>query len=88
MGLTGPKSLLTVKDEKTFLEIIVGQSARLNIQQVFMNSFSTQDATETAIKQMAPATPPLMFVQNQFPKIRRDTLAPASWPACTWITRA
>jgi len=81
MGLTGPKSLLTVKDEKTFLEIIVGQSARLKIQQVFMNSFSTQDATATAIKQMAPATPPLMFVQNRFPKILRDTLAPASCPA-------
>lgn len=81
MGLTGPKSLLTVKDQKTFLDIIVGQSARLNIKQVFMNSFSTQEATEAALHRMAPATPPMMFMQNRFPKILQANLAPASWPA-------
>jgi UTP--glucose-1-phosphate uridylyltransferase len=81
MGLTGPKSLLTVKDQKTFLEIIVGQAARLNIKQAFMNSFSTREATANALKKMATSESPLMFVQNRFPKILQNTLAPASWPA-------
>lgn len=82
MGLTGPKSLLTVKDQKSFLEIILGQSSRLKIKQVLMNSFSTQAATEKALAAMAPTEAPLMFTQNRFPKILRDSLAPASWPPC------
>jgi UTP--glucose-1-phosphate uridylyltransferase len=81
MGLTGPKSLLTVKDQKSFLAVIVEQSARLHHKQVFMNSFSTQAATEEALKALRPVDPPLMFIQNRFPKILRDSLAPASWPA-------
>jgi UTP--glucose-1-phosphate uridylyltransferase len=81
MGLTGPKSLLTVKDQKSFLEVIVGQSARLRHKQVFMNSFSTQASTEEALGAIRPADPPLMFVQNRFPKILQDTLTPAAWPA-------
>jgi len=81
MGLTGPKSLLTVKDQKSFLEVIVGQSARLRHKQVFMNSFSTQGATAKALDAIMPVDPPLMFIQNRFPKILRDTLEPASWPA-------
>ena len=80
MGLVGPKSLLTVKDQKTFLEIIIGQSARLKIKQALMNSFSTQSATEQALQAMAPVEEPLMFTQNRFPKILRENLAPASWP--------
>ena len=82
MGLTGPKSLLTVKHQKSFLEIILGQSSRLGIKQVLMNSFSTQAATEMALATLAPAEPPLMFIQNRFPKILRENLAPASWPPC------
>ena len=81
MGLTGPKSLLNVKDDQSFLEIILGQSERLDIQQALMNSFSTQEATEKALRTLAPAKAPLMFTQNRFPKILQDSLAPASWPA-------
>lgn len=81
MGLTGPKSLLTVKDQKSFLEVIVGQSARLHHRQVFMNSFSTQEGTARALEAIRPAQPPLMFIQNRFPKILQDTLAPATWPS-------
>ena len=71
MGLTGPKSLLTVKHGKSFLGIILGQSSRLRIKQVLMNSFSTRAATETALAAMAPTEAPLMFTQNHFPKILR-----------------
>lgn len=81
MGLTGPKSLLSVKDGQSFLEIILGQSERLRIIQALMNSFSTREATEEALRAIAPADPPLMFTQNRFPKILQDSLAPASWPA-------
>jgi UTP--glucose-1-phosphate uridylyltransferase len=81
MGLTGPKSLLTVKDQKSFLEIILRQSALLNIKQVFMNSFSTQGATEEALRALRSVDPPLMFIQNRFPKILQESLMPASWPS-------
>ena len=80
MGLTGPKSLLSVKDGKTFLEVIIGQSASSGVRQVLMNSFSTEAATYEALEDLAPADPPLMFTQNRFPKILQDTLAPADWP--------
>jgi UTP--glucose-1-phosphate uridylyltransferase len=81
MGLTGPKSLLPVKDRKSFLEIILGQSARLQIKQILMNSFSTLKATEEALKTIAPSIAPLMFTQNRFPKILQENLSPATWPA-------
>ena len=80
MGLVGPKSLLMVKDGKSFLEILLGQSARLKIKQVLMNSFSTQAATEQALRAVAPPEAALMFTQNRFPKILRENLGPATWP--------
>jgi len=81
MGLVGPKSLLTVKNGRSFLEIILGQSARLKIKQVLMNSFNTQAATEQALRTIAPPEMPLMFSQNRFPKILQENLAPAVWPS-------
>lgn len=85
MGLTRCKSLLPVKDGSTFLDIIAGQVLHLRrstgaaIPLLFMHSFSTQD---DSLRYLARYTDlplgdmPLDFVQNKFPRIRQDTLAP------------
>ena len=80
MGLQGPKSLLTVREKMTFLEIIMRQAACGGIRQVFMNSFNTHDATLKALAAIPHETPPLTFIQNKFPKIRQDDLKPADCP--------
>jgi len=80
MGLTTAKSLLDIKDGKSFLEIIVAQAERMGVRLSLMNSFSTQDDTLAALSQIRPSTMPDIFVQNRFPKILQDSFAPASWP--------
>jgi UTP--glucose-1-phosphate uridylyltransferase len=88
MGMTGPKSLVEVKDGLTFLDVIVRQvlglrertGARLPL--VLMNSFSTRDASLDALARYddAEADVPLDFVQNKVPKLLADELEPAEWP--------
>src|SRR3954465_10940469 len=88
MGMTGPKSLVEVKDGLTFLDIIVRQvlalrgrpGARLPL--VLMNSFSTRDAALQALGRHdgIRADVPLDFVQNKVPKLLADGLEPAEWP--------
>lgn len=80
MGLTGPKSLLQVKDSKTFLQIIIEQAANANVGLAFMNSFNTDAQTRAAVRALAPQTPPRFFLQHKFPKILRDDFSPARWP--------
>ena len=81
MGLTGPKSLLPVKNDKSFLEIILGQTEHQGTTLALMNSFNTHAATLVALKQINPKQNPLLFIQNKFPKIRQEDLTPAQWPA-------
>jgi UTP--glucose-1-phosphate uridylyltransferase len=54
MGLTGPKSLVTVKDDKTFLQIIIERTAASGVRLVFMNSFATDAQTRAAVNLLAP----------------------------------
>ena len=81
MGLIGPKCLLTVTQGLTFLEIILRQAEAGPARLALMNSFNTHAATLAAVARLKPARPPLFFLQHKFPKILRDGLAPASWPA-------
>jgi UTP--glucose-1-phosphate uridylyltransferase len=80
MGLQTAKSLLEVRDGRRFLDIIMAQVAVEGIRQAFMNSFSTHAATLAALERLAPSPMPMMFLQNKFPKIRQQDLAPADWP--------
>lgn len=80
MGLTGPKSLLVVKEGRTFLDVILAQSRADGVRQAFMNSFSTDAATREAIGNDAGDRAPLLFVQNRFPKILQSDGSPARWP--------
>ncbi len=89
MGLDQAKTLLTVRDGKNFLDLIVDQvaaarrhhSARLPL--LFMNSFRTRADTLTHLARypdLAVDGLPLDFLQNAEPKILADDLSPVSWP--------
>jgi UTP--glucose-1-phosphate uridylyltransferase len=90
MGMTGPKSLLEVKDGLTFLDITVRQILDLrarttaSLPLVLMNSFATRDASLDALAShdaLPVAGVPADFVQSKVPKLSVDDLAPVSWPA-------
>ncbi len=80
MGLTGPKSLLEVKDGKSFLSIILSQANSRDVKLAFMNSFNTHAETLAALKQLNPDRSPLTFIQHKFPKILQNNFRPADWP--------
>ena len=88
MGMTKAKSLLEVKDGKTFLDLIAEQilalreasGARLPL--ILMNSFATRDDSLAALAgydALSAGLPP-DFVQNKVPKVEQDSLEPVAWP--------
>jgi UTP--glucose-1-phosphate uridylyltransferase len=88
MGLERAKSLLAVRGELTFLDVIARQvlalrerhDARLPL--VLMNSFHTREESLAALERypdLAADVPP-DFVQNMEPKIEVESLAPIAWP--------
>ena len=82
MGLTGPKSLLVVKEGLTFLDIIARQAVEIGAPLLLMNSFAT-DAASVAVVEQYPGLRhdlPLSFCQHKQLKIDAATLAPATWP--------
>ena len=90
MGMDKAKSLLPVRDGKSFLDIIVEQavSARetygASLPLIFMNSFRTQDDTLAALARYPDLEVDglgLDFLQNSEPKLRADDLTPVEWPA-------
>ena len=81
MGLTGPKSLLKVKDDQSFLHVLMNQAENSHVNLVFMNSFSTHDDTLAALKKIDSPLKPRSFIQNKFPKVLQENFAPASWPS-------
>jgi UTP--glucose-1-phosphate uridylyltransferase len=80
MGLTRAKSLLEVKNGKTFLEIILKQTEKRHVKLALMNSFNTHDDTLDALSKIEPPDRPLLFLQNKFPKVLQENFAPANCP--------
>jgi len=88
MGLERAKSLLRVRGDLTFLDVIVRQylNLRLNIAPrltlIFMNSFSTSGDTAEALGHYPELGNPenLELMQNKVPKIDVKSLKPAEWP--------
>ncbi len=88
MGLERAKSLISLKDDLTFLDIILRQVLHLREQYkthlplVLMNSFKTHVDTMLHVEHFdnAPTGIPLAFVQNRFPKVLQDDFSPACWP--------
>lgn len=96
MGLDKAKSLLVVRDEKRFLDIVVDQVFALRrrygvrMPLLLMDSFRTRDDTLAALAAY-PDLPvdglPLDFLQSQEPKLRVDDLTPVRWdtdPQLEW----
>ncbi|MDV6029128.1 MAG: UTP--glucose-1-phosphate uridylyltransferase [Phycisphaera sp. RhM] len=82
MGLEGPKSLLPVRGEDSFLSFILRQAELLSVPLVLMNSFSTAEQTDEAIAALGDLDVEVIsFLQHQVPKIDAQTLEPAVWPA-------
>jgi UTP--glucose-1-phosphate uridylyltransferase len=82
MGLSRAKSLLTVKEGYTVLDIISRQALEQDTPLVFMNSFSTHDDT-LAVLAGYPSLQrdiPLGFLQNKVPKITQSDLSAVDWP--------
>ncbi len=81
MGLAYAKSLLTIKDEQTFLDIIAQQTGKLGVPLVLMNSFATRAASLDLMQQYTTSTEiPLDFVQHKVPKVKQADLTPVDWP--------
>ncbi len=85
MGLKKAKTLLKVKGDLNFLDIIArqilyirGKSGK-DIPLLLMHSFNTQTDSLSYLRkysQLPLPYLPLDFVQNKFPKIRKDDLSP------------
>ncbi len=80
MGLTGPKSLLKVRDGHSFLSLIMNQAENSHVNLLFMNSFSTHDDTLAALEKIDSPLTPRSFRQNKYPKVLQENFAPAAWP--------
>jgi UDP-N-acetylglucosamine pyrophosphorylase len=88
MGLDQAKSLLKVRLELTFLDIIARQFLHLRsavapkLSLLLMNSFSTSSDTGAALASYPELGDPklLELMQNKVPKIDVKSLAPVDWP--------
>jgi UTP--glucose-1-phosphate uridylyltransferase len=91
MGMDGPKSLLPVKNDLSFLDISVQQILHLRaatgarVPLLLMNSFATHAASLAALQAYPNFTQDISvdFVQHMEPKIWKDSLQPAIWPQDT-----
>jgi UTP--glucose-1-phosphate uridylyltransferase len=82
MGLERAKSLLTIKDGLSFLDVIARQAGHGGVPLVLMNSFSTRDDSLAALAKYPDLQSdiPLDFLQHKVPKITQADLSPALWP--------
>ncbi|KAI0982455.1 hypothetical protein GJ496_011760 [Pomphorhynchus laevis] len=83
MGCDGPKSLIIVRNELTFLDITIQQVEYLNnhygcdIPLVLMNSFNTHEDTKRVLqKYMHVNVKIYTFNQSMYPRIEKETMLP------------
>jgi UTP--glucose-1-phosphate uridylyltransferase len=89
MGLTQAKSLLPVKGDLTFLDIMVRQVLHLRrahasrLPLVLMNSFRTRADSARVLARYPelPSDVPPDFLQHKVPRILASDLSPVSWAA-------
>lgn len=91
MGCAGPKSLLKVRDEKTFLDLIIEQVRELNarwnsgIPLLLMNSFYTDKEIKNFVNNCGISVS--TFEQNRFPRLHAESLLPLDpeeWGEQAW----
>jgi UTP--glucose-1-phosphate uridylyltransferase len=83
MGLDRAKSLISVKQEQSFIDIIARQALAQGTRLLFMNSFSTRDDTLSVLAGYPDIADraPVDFLQHKVPKIVQSDLSPVSWSA-------
>ncbi|XP_057315409.1 UTP--glucose-1-phosphate uridylyltransferase-like isoform X1 [Hydractinia symbiolongicarpus] len=81
MGCTGPKSVITVRNDLTFLDMQVQQIESLNnkygcsIPLVLMNSFNTHEDTQKVLRKYIHVNVKLYcFQQSQYPRLYKESL--------------
>lgn len=78
MGCHGSKSAIVVRDEMTFVDLIIKQVDDLNnkyqgdVPLIFMNSFYTYEETERIIGRNTSSSKIMSFCQNQYPRLLED----------------
>lgn len=85
MGCHGPKSVIPVRSDLTFLDLTVQQIESLNktynttVPLVLMNSFNTDEDTEKIVRKYKGFQVKIYtFNQSCFPRISRDSLLPVA----------
>ncbi|XP_078505559.1 UTP--glucose-1-phosphate uridylyltransferase isoform X2 [Lissotriton helveticus] len=83
MGCKGPKSLISVRNENTFLDLTVKQIEHLNktydtaVPLVLMNSFNTDEDTKKILQKYSHCRVKIYtFNQSRYPRINKESLLP------------
>jgi UTP--glucose-1-phosphate uridylyltransferase len=89
MGLSEAKSLLKIKGNYSFLDIIAQQAVKSKIPLLLMNSYNTQEKSNEIIKKydLPNKNIPIDFLQHKIPKINNDDFKPAEYssnPILEW----
>lgn len=81
MGLEQAKSLLVIKDNLTFLDIIACQSLMIDVPLILMNSFATRDDSLALLEKYPDlwSELPIDFIQHKAPKVTQSDFAPVAW---------
>ncbi|KAF5299106.1 hypothetical protein FQR65_LT09464 [Abscondita terminalis] len=83
MGCHGPKSVISVRNNLTFLDLTVQQIEHLNktyktnVPLILMNSFNTDEDTEKVLRKYKNLNVEIhSFNQSCYPRLNRETLLP------------
>jgi len=83
MGLNKAKSLIKVKTNFSFLDIVALQVQQIETSLILMNSFVTREDSIALLSKNHPnliqRNFPLDFLQHKVPKIRKSDLSPVVW---------
>lgn len=83
MGLEKAKSLINVKRQFSFLDVIAQHAIFSRVHLLLMNSFSTREDSRQALDKypsLSSGNLDIDFLQHKVPKIDADTLLPAAYP--------
>lgn len=85
MGCKGPKSLISVRNENTFLDLTVQQIEHLNktyntdVPLVLMNSFNTDEDTKKILQKYSHCRLKIYtFNQSRYPRVNKESLLPVA----------
>jgi len=83
MGCKGPKSVIPVRNDLTFLDLTVQQIEHLNktyncsVPLVLMNSFNTEEDTQKVLRKYENFDVKIYtFLQSRYPRINKESLLP------------